>query len=1672
MKRQNLLKKLLIVMLALITFNIVNVFAGQTTTTKEKEYSMTFCSNGTKGTVPMNEKYFEITSGGAYNEAIYANLREANKTKYYNVNPGIAPGAMGCLVETLMPNDAFTGTVEDGVLRILSKEMTNRNMRDITDAIITYNCTDEVGERCGTTGSTYYAKQVANIVSKEIYPSMELIEYTTKCGSESISYQIPNINTIAASGNNFKRLADGNYEIKYSGDKKLVLNKNVVELTLEGLITLNKEKNDKCSNSSADYGDLTVKILNSKYVNGDKDVEFEVAIFGLPYLNINNDIKDVVFYKTFDDAENKTSNKLTSSYVGTKDNKRIYKVTVPEAARKDVDGCNPATIAVRIVHNSTQSGKYTVSYINTGTSRLYRDILAQELLTGETTQITEKSQCTNVDYMINEDEEYGFECFYKGSSKINQYALGIIDREEFRKDCCGYDKDRILSDKMTKSNYSLYELACTKCFGTGDTMQAKYRENPKEYHLEYSGCCTELNAKEKMGSEEYEAVCNNCFSGKYSLRVKYNQNPGIAQEQYKKCCSESNAKTQMGEIVYNRLCRTGQAKESSKEMVCDTGSNDSYIYEVEEKSIVSQNYEKLMISKDINNKPYEDGRFALNPYCSVYCKEDVDLYFQGLGWNEKTEHRIQSGQYFRFKDYEGQGLLLKNLPTLRQERSCLYKADTESYTLDMYGKSYKWSEIDKINSENITGGYYYLAKKITEAYYNVNQFIKILDLLIESEKSTACNSLTTNNNHSESSNKVSLLTNKYLALNSENKSYLLKNNSYLVANVAPQSPDKPPVQLENVWDGDKSIQIEGSKNPVKGREVINEYFNNFNEFTQYEHNEKWPEQTCCDFSPTYKLDEYYNGSDTVWRNENAQMIKYLIIESLAKKTNDSFKRLKKDVSNSVSAYEDLMYELDNAAFSLDDAGHDGEIKQILFNMSDHLHDTLKGAGLVKSTRVNESSTSHTIEVPDKDEIQFTGIKSYYAKVCLASDSQNYGEWKTPETVQFYRKPVIKGDYDPTVKPSSSEQIDFKKNDVFLTDLAADRNASETFGLGTSTPEIIYEFDKFLLKGISSYKVEAPTVSSGTKTKYQKDANTKELCDKHDGYSFNAKGKDGQKCYKEIPIHTCLNDYPEKVVSSDGTLSGCSRTFYYYEIEHYKRDSLCKDKNTNENPSNENPSNENPSNDPENNKEKCFTGDNSILAKYRANKQDLTLFGKLRECCNEPKATMYMGEDYSAVCPIDSDLYKPDNKLNCRTEVKENIDRFEYLKDIMMKISKRLEELYGEVMNHMTTATANYSDCMNYENAYQATDYPSVTDFYYDEMKLADQQTKEILKELKLTEQENERIVNLAAKPGSKEFEFCEGESNKLVCATDDKNKRRTLPIFINSLNNTDKYESMSLYLTSQSANTSEMIFYDYGKNATDVRVSYNVGIDMYVIKPSGLTVTKNSPMLTDDILKHGRYQMLGFGLPVGLRTRASIYDYRFTVSNLGKTNRMLAYYNKVEQVDNGLHECNYYVGNNIMCPTTEGCFNCEPGDVGCWSNLAQGQMEDPRLMAQPRRVPGADINPTGRELGQNLTTAEAQAAIAHMKEQGGELTSDNLMYSFTLNKETQKAIKSDTKVNGYSNFNLDCDGLGQKCLSPFIDEEFGFDRQASKMRASYYEYDKETDSIVTNSERAEKQPIR
>lgn len=303
-------------------------------------------------------------------------------------------------------------------------------------------------------------------------------------------------------------------------------------------------------------------------------------------------------------------------------------------------------------------------------------------------------------------------CF-NGKDSLYYYYKLEMKQDEFVEKCCPL---KSAVNEMTKEDYL---NICATCFDGERSILNQYKKDPAANAIDLANCCSKDNAEESMGSKIYGEVCDKCFEGPDSLKEKYAEKPDVYVDKYRGCCKKEDALINMGSIVYNRICQTDSSKLECnslvKNSICQAEADDGYIYEANEKGITANNLSCLINGSNEQNITFEESDYKNNKYCSVYCKEDIEYYFPGYGYNVKSNYAIPSGGQFSFKPYQKEEKYLENLPLIEQTKTCIYVIDNKALAKDLYGQD----NISKIDLKKINNGLYKDALDILEQYHSV-----------------------------------------------------------------------------------------------------------------------------------------------------------------------------------------------------------------------------------------------------------------------------------------------------------------------------------------------------------------------------------------------------------------------------------------------------------------------------------------------------------------------------------------------------------------------------------------------------------------------------------------------------------------------------------------------------------------------------------------------------------------------------------------------------------------------------------------------------------------------------------------------------------------------------------------------------------------------------------------
>lgn len=559
--------------------------------------------------------------------------------------------------------------VENGRRSVINQFSTkNNSMIDISDSLMIYQCTTAVTKNSSDCDQSTNEGKTARTIANAIWSVFKDTAKDKIHDQATLDAIVKKLGKTKVSNNIIKNVLSGYAGFKYNADDY----ENSFEF------------------------DVKDRKLNGKTGTATIVVKPKAA---------NAKLSTISFYKGSVQglsAADKAKQKLTSvEKVANKE----YEVTIPNLNENKKD-CEKVTVTIELSYLGS-TGSYVISYIDTTEGHRYYLALknSNDVVAASTTEFSfyMSDEC---DQLIGEENVV---CFDGTNSEYAKYKAGKVSGYSLTKYCCGKTEAK---SKMGSD----FEKVCNVCFDGAASHKAKYKEDPVKYKDLYASCCNREDAKDNMGSD-YNTLCNACFDGSGSLKSQYHENPTAVAGAYAGCCTDSNAKEKMGNIVYNRLCNNTVCENDTDENICKEESDNGFIYEVKPtdgepgsgKGV--NNYVCLTEGKDSNGNTYEEFIFKGNPYCSVYCKEDIETYFQGFGYNPRTGLNILSGQYFEFKPFGTQ----TNLPAINQTRNCVYKTDEGLLNRDIYGK-------DTADAES-TGGLYGQAIEYLRRYYDTLNLI-------------------------------------------------------------------------------------------------------------------------------------------------------------------------------------------------------------------------------------------------------------------------------------------------------------------------------------------------------------------------------------------------------------------------------------------------------------------------------------------------------------------------------------------------------------------------------------------------------------------------------------------------------------------------------------------------------------------------------------------------------------------------------------------------------------------------------------------------------------------------------------------------------------------------------------------------------------------------------------
>ncbi len=421
------------------------------------------------------------------------------------------------------------------------------------------------------------------------------------------------------------------------------------------------------------------------------------------------------------------------------------------------------------------------------------------------------------------------------------------------------------------------------------------------------------------------------------------------------------------------------------------------------------------------------------------------------------------------------------------------------------------------------------------------------------------------------------------------------------------------------------------------------------------------------------------------------------------------------------------------------------------------------------------------------------------------------------------------------------------------------------------------------------------------------------------------------------------------------------------------------------------------------------------------------------------------EDYlKAYYNYTQDIQNIDKVLEVTTN-QDKINELNTIRNERVAFRNFVAQSYAYYVDKMNKAISQYNQCNNFINEYNEKDYPSVDNFWYFEMETKNTKVSDELKKIKM------KIKDQTVVTADKNQKYCNDSLNNCKVTPESAD--------ISSFNSAlpDKISgSMGGFIANQNK-TQKIFVYDYKINETKIDTNYTTGEELYVIKPTGLTVVGESPLFKN-IKDTYTFNYLGYGLPVNVDTfGGKRYNYQFLVKNIGKADGSLnTLFKNIQQdkrTESGtMYVCNYEVSNKIVCPPTTCKIDCsDPLNCVCKENC--DTVTQMVLQAVFRPVNNSNINPNDRTLGTNWSDEKGIAAKAKIEEDGDEIYASP-QYSFTLNTNKILEIRKYNDQNTYASFEMTCNQFGDRCESKFV-EKF-----ADKISGTWIEYDQQTKKFI------------
>lgn len=378
--------------------------------------------------------------------------------------------------------------------------------------------------------------------------------------------------------------------------------------------------------------------------------------------------------------------------------------------------------------------------------------------------------------------------------------------------------------------------------------------------------------------------------------------------------------------------------------------------------------------------------------------------------------------------------------------------------------------------------------------------------------------------------------------------------------------------------------------------------------------------------------------------------------------------------------------------------------------------------------------------------------------------------------------------------------------------------------------------------------------------------------------------------------------------------------------------------------------------------------------------------------------------------IETDAEQKKAKESCEKELKNNINTAKEIKKEKTELLDKLKEDYERITLRIKKTIEEFSNCTSYNNSYEEMDIPQISNFRYDEKDLISDLTIQNI-DLEIKEDGSEIVF-------SPPLKYCDNDFN----CQETNLKDIKLPVLKKHIENSSA-NGLNDFLSNQKDKDLETKVFSMAISTTSMSQQYGLNQELYAVKPTGRVVTRDG-LVQLGADKYFNYNYLGYGIPIGLKTRAGNYGYSFKVSNLGRNNELFDEFSEMNE--DGVYMCSYFVRNLIMCPKT----GCSPD-----GEYLNGLIDDLNLVPFIRKINIEDPERLEREdFNTNWTTEEGKSAITRMIEMGDKQFSDGPLYQFTVGASEIKKVRDYNKENSYSDFKLKCNEEGKECQSEFVTE--------------------------------------